>query len=230
MDNISYWIDNTKLKNFDTLNEDLECDVCVIGGGITGVSTAYKLAKQGLNVVILEREKLASKTTGFTTAKITSQHGLFYDYLINFKGIEYAKEYLEANEQAISDIKNIIDEENIDCDFEIQSNYVYTGDESEVPKFEKEIKSLQKLNFSAKYIKESPLPIKFLAGIEFPNQAQFNPRKYISGLCDSIIKNNGKIFENSKVYDVEKFEDGYITLTKNNKVKSRCIYKRIMTC
>jgi len=223
MDNISYWIDNTKLKNFDTLNEDLECDVCVIGGGITGVSTAYKLAKQGLNVVILEREKLASKTTGFTTAKITSQHGLFYDYLINFKGIEYAKEYLEANEQAISDIKNIIDEENIDCDFEIQSNYVYTGDESEVPKFEKEIKSLQKLNFSAKYIKESPLPIKFLAGIEFPNQAQFNPRKYISGLCDSIIKNNGKIFENSKVYDVEKFEDGYITLTKNNKVKSKYV-------
>jgi len=106
MDNISYWIDNTKLKDFEELKEDLECDVCIIGGGITGISTAYKLSKQGLSVALLEREKLASKTTGFTTAKITSGHGLFYDYLINSKGIEFAKGYLEANEYAISDIKN----------------------------------------------------------------------------------------------------------------------------
>ena len=134
MDNISYWIDNTKLKNFDELNEDLECDVCIIGGGITGISTAYKLAKQGLNVVILEREKLASKTTGFTTAKITSQHGLFYDYLINYKGIEYAKGYLEANELAILDIKNIIDEENINkgTNYGKVYNYYYDSVEQEI--------------------------------------------------------------------------------------------------
>ena len=85
----------------------------------------------------------------------------FYDYLIHSKGIEYAKGYLEANEHAISDIKNIIEEENIDCDFEIQSNYVYTTDKSDVPKFEKEINALEKLNFPAKYVTKSPLPINF---------------------------------------------------------------------
>lgn len=221
MDNISYWIDNTKLKDFDELNKDLECDVCIIGGGITGISTAYKLSKQGVTVVLLEREKLASKTTGFTTAKITSQHGLFYDYLINSKSKEYAIGYLEANEHAISDIKNIITEENIDCDFEIQSNYVYTIDESEVHKFEKEIEAIRKLDFPAKYVTKTSLPITILAGIEFPNQAQFNPRKYVAGLCDIILSNGGKIYEHSKVYDVQRENNYYITLTKNNKIKSK---------
>lgn len=223
MCNISYWIDSTKFKNFDELKEDLECDVCVIGGGITGISVAYKLAKEGLDVVILERDRLAGKTTGNTTGKITSQHDLFYKYLIDSKGIDYAKGYLEANEHAISDIKNIVKAENIECDFETQSSYVFTQDENEIPKIEEEVEAMHKLGFPAKYVTETPLPINILAGIEFPNQAQFNPRKYIIGLYNSILKNGGKIYENTKVYDVEKVDGGYITLTKNNKVKSKYI-------
>ena len=71
---------------------------------------------------------------GNTTAKITSQHGLFYDYLINTFGKEFAKGYLDANQDAISNIKEIIDTEKIDCDFEWQDNFVYTDSEDEVIK------------------------------------------------------------------------------------------------
>ena len=221
--NISYWIDTTKMKNFDELKEDLVCDVCIIGGGITGISIAYKLAKSGLDVVILERDKLAGKTTGNTTGKITSQHDLFYKYLIDSKGINFAKGYLDANEYAIADIKNIIEQENIECDFEIQSSYVYTQDKNEVQKIKDEVESLHKLDFPAKYVTDSPLPLKISAGIEFPNQAQFNPRKYIIGLYNSILNSGGKIYENTKVYDVEKVEKNYITYTKNNKVISKYV-------
>ena len=74
------------------------------------------------------------KTSGHTTAKITSQHGLFYKYLYDSYGKDLAKKYLESNEEAISNIKNIIDLENIDCDFEYQNHYVYTTDSNSVKK------------------------------------------------------------------------------------------------
>lgn len=220
---ISYWIDSTKTKNFNELKENLECDVCIIGGGITGISIAYKLSKVGINTVVLERDKIASKTTGNTTGKITSQHDLFYKYLIDSKGIDYARGYLDANEKAIIDIKNIIEQENIECDFENQSSYVYTQDKKEIQKIKDEVEALHKLDFPAKYVTETSLPLKILAGIEFPNQAQFNPLKYISGLCDSISNSNCKIYENTKVYDVEKSDNNYITYTKNNKIKSKYV-------
>ena len=106
--NKSFWLSTNERKEYNELSDDIECDVCVIGGGIAGISCAYYLSKNGFDTVVLERDKIASKTTGHTTAKITSQHGLFYDYLIMSKGKEYAKKYYEANEQAIDNIEGII--------------------------------------------------------------------------------------------------------------------------
>ena len=220
---ISYWNDSVKNINFDELNKNLECDVCIIGGGITGISTAYKLIKSGLNVVVLERHKLCNKTSGNTTGKITSEHDLFYKYLIDSKGINFAKSYLQANEDAILDIKHIIKTENIDCDFETQSNYVYTQDENEVKKIKDEFNAINMLNFPAKYVTSSPLPLDIKAGVEFPNQAQFNPKKYILALSDIIINNGGKIYEHTKVYDVQNVGNHYITFTKNHEIKSKYV-------
>ena len=126
--NKSFWLESEKRKEYESLKEDLECDVCVIGGGMTGISSAYYLSKNSFNVVVLERDRIASKTSGHTTAKITSQHGLFYDYLTNSKGKEFAKKYYKANEKAINNIEQIIKEENIECDFERVDSYVYTKD------------------------------------------------------------------------------------------------------
>lgn len=152
---------------------------------------------------------------GNTTAKITSQHGLFYDYLINTFSIDFAKGYLDANQEAIDNIKNIINEEKINCDFEVQDNFVYTDLEEEVPKIQKEVLSVNSLGFDAQFVQNVSAPIKILAGIKFPNQAQFNPIKYVYGLCNSITNNNGEIYEYSKVYDVKKEDDMYITSVKN---------------
>lgn len=160
---------------------------------------------------------------GNTSAKITSQHGLFYNYLVNTFSTDFARGYLDANQNAISDIKNIIDEENIDCDFEYQDNYVYTDLEEEIIKIKHEVLAVNSLGFNAEFVDSASVPFNFLAGIKFPAQAQFNPLKYVYGLCNSIIKNNGEIFENSKVYDVKSSTDGYITYTKNNLVNSKYV-------
>lgn len=221
----SYWLDSVKNNNFSfsNLDTDIDVDVCIIGGGITGISTAYMLSKAGLKVCILEKDKIAHHATGNTTAKITSQHGLFYDYLINTFSSDFAKGYLDANQEAISNMKNIIDNEKIDCDFEYQDNFVFTNDESEVSKIKHEVTAVNSLGFNAELVNDIPLPFPILSAIKFPNQAQFNPLKYVHGLCKSIMNNSGKIFENSKVYDVKRENDLYKTYTKDNVVTSKYV-------
>ncbi len=222
----SYWIDSYPdiLENHQKLDKNIETDICIVGAGITGITCAYYLSKQGFKVVVLDKDKIANHTTGHTTAKITSQHGLFYKYLINSFSKEFAKEYLEANELAISNIKNIIDTENIDCDFEKQDAYVFTKNESDLEKIKNEVDAVNSLGFNAEFTTTIPLPIKNVLGaIKFPNQAQFHPRKYIAGLVKSILSNNGEIYEDSKVYDIEKDTNHYITYTKNNKISSKYV-------
>lgn len=132
----SFWIENFKSKSYPTLDKDLNVDVCIIGGGIAGISCGYYLSKNNLKVCILEKDKIMEKTSGHTTAKITSQHGLIYKYLFDSYGSDLAKKYLESNQEAITNIKNIIDSENIDCDFEFQNNYIYTTNANLVKKLE----------------------------------------------------------------------------------------------
>ena len=143
--NNSYWTESTKHIEIKTekLSKDIETDVCIIGAGITGISTAYMLTKAGLKVAVLDREpSICARTTANTTGKITSMHGLFYKYLNDSYSPEFAKKYLCANQEAISNIKKIIEEENIDCDFELKDNYIFTKDPGELQKLKDEAKLL----------------------------------------------------------------------------------------
>ena len=127
----SLWLQTPKEKIFSQLQQDISTDVCIIGAGIFGITTAYYLTQKGYDVTILEREKIASKVTGHTTAKITSQHGLIYHYLLKQYGLEFAKKYFQANQESIEEIQKIIEKNNIECDFENQNSCVYTANKSE---------------------------------------------------------------------------------------------------
>ncbi|MBC2478199.1 FAD-dependent oxidoreductase, partial [Clostridium beijerinckii] len=114
----SIWSSEVKFKEREKLDQNLECDIVIIGAGITGLLTAYMLNKSGRNVVVIDAKSIASGNTKNTTAKITSQHKLIYDTLFKEFGEEGASQYFKANQLAIEKYKEIIDEENIDCDFE----------------------------------------------------------------------------------------------------------------
>ena len=224
----SIWLnDNLFLnskENFNNLEDDLTTDVCIVGAGIFGLTCGYYLAKQGLNVVILEKEAdIASKTTGHTTAKITSQHNLIYKYLIDSVGMEQAKQYLCANQEAIENIANIIKAENIDCNFERQDSYVYTLNENELEKIKLENEAVNSLGFNSEFVTSTPLPFDVLGAIKFPNQAQFNPIKYAYGLANAIIHNSGEIYTDTLVQNIEKEDDSFITSTLTHKVKSKYV-------
>ncbi|MCI9016208.1 MAG: FAD-dependent oxidoreductase [Clostridia bacterium] len=160
---------------------------------------------------------------GNTTAKITSQHGLFYKYLIDTFSFDFAKAYLQANEEAIFNIKNIIDTENISCDFEFQDNFVFTNLEDEVIKIKNEVEAVNSLGGNAELVTNVSAPISILSSIKFSNQACFNPLKYIMGLCSYIKTTSDHIYENSKVYDVKRSDNFYNVYTKNNVVSAKYV-------
>ena len=218
----SLWIADSCETNYPELKEDINAEVCIIGGGIVGAITAYLLEKNGVNVVVLEKDKICMGVTANSTAKLTSQHGLFYKYLENENGLNFAKKYLESNEEGIKLAEKIIKEETIDCDYEKKDAYVFATNESELKKIEEEIDVLKRINYDAELEKNIDIPVeKCLGAVKFKNQAQFNSRKYVIELFKIVSRIGGKIYENSKVENIQHDNAAYNISANGYNVKAK---------
>lgn len=214
----SYWISSTDSKDYPALKDDINVDVIIVGGGMLGITSGYLLTKEGLRVAIVDADRILNGTTGHTTAKITSQHGLFYEKTIKQIGEEKTKQYADSNEKAIKLIAKIIEDENIDCDFKWQDAYVYTQDDNYVKDIKNEAVAAQKLGIDAFFIDKLSLPFPIKGAVGFRKQVQFHPRKYLLSLADDITENGGHIFENTKAVDIEELEnkDKYSVIMGNS--------------
>lgn len=171
--------------------------------------------------IIERKENIGIGISGHTTAKITSQHGAIYHYLQDQYGLDFAKKYFLANEEAIFNIENIIKENNIDCGFEKQSSFLYSTSKDEEIKLKNEFDAVSKINKEAKLRTDVKLPLEITSAIEFPNQAMFNPYKYINSLADKIIEKDGDIFVNTTCYDIDNENDMYVCKTENNNIYAK---------
>ncbi|MFA9398134.1 MAG: FAD-dependent oxidoreductase [Clostridiaceae bacterium] len=216
----SYWVKSTEETKYPAIQNDLDVDVVVIGGGIVGITSAYLLKKQGMKVAIIESSRIVQGATGFTTAKITSQHHLIYNKLVNSIGKDKAKQYAYANESSIGFIENIINELNIDCDFQRLPAYMYTRDEKYIEDIEKETKAASELGIDAKFVEKLPIDINIKGAVIFENQAQFHPRKYLLKIAKKIIGDGSYIFENSPVVEVKKGKIAQVVCKNGNKIKA----------
>lgn len=125
----SIWSDTTKIPKQKELKGDIHVQNVVIGAGMAGILTAYLLQKKGLEVIVIEADKVAGGQTKNTTAKITSQHGLCYYNMIKKAGKSRTKGYAMANEAAITAYEEIIKEEGIECHFERLPSFLYSTKE-----------------------------------------------------------------------------------------------------
>lgn len=214
--NKSFWIQNFELEKFENLKNDIKTKVCIIGGGITGISTAYYLSKDEVEVTILEKDFIGFKTTGHTTGKITSQHGLFYNYLVKSNGIKYAKKYADVNEKALREMKEIIEKEKIDCDFEIRDSIIYSTEPQKYKELQEEAEICRELGIDASFVQKIDLPLMIQGGVKFKNQAQFNSVKYINGICKKLKDRGISIYEKTKVIDYKKSGGKFVVKAETN--------------
>jgi len=212
----SYWIDSTGNTSYSKLDKDINVDIAIVGGGMVGITTAYQLQKQGLKIAILEGNRIAQGTTGKTTGKITSQHGLIYTKLIKEFGKDLATQYAEANEFAIKEIKNIAEENSIDCNYSTEQSFVYTQEESYIQDIKDEVVSAKSLGIAASFVEEMPMSMPIKGAVRFDNQAQFHSRKFLLPLAEIIYKDGVQIYEESRVVELdEKGEEAYILTCSN---------------
>lgn len=190
----SIWKEFSEKKNFEKLNDNLECDVLVIGGGMAGILTAYYLQKVGRNVVLVEAHTIGSGMTANTTAVITAQHDTMYKDMIANNGFDVAKDYLYANLQAVENFKQLVEDEQIDCDFEITPSYLYSHKHS----LEDEVKALHKLGYEAELVQDIDLPFEIKNAVKFKDMAQFHPLKFLYAMAEKLT-----IYEHTMVKKID---------------------------
>lgn len=191
----SIWTGTANLQKRNPLQGDRSAETVIIGAGLAGVLTGYMLKKKGMDAVILEANRIGSGQTGRTTAKITSQHGLIYQNLIQTYGKEKARHYAGFQEWAIGEYERIIRKCKISCDFVRCNANLYSCEGAEALK--REAEAAIKLGIQTVYREQCELPFPVKGVLTYENQAKFHPLKFLKGLAEEL-----QIFEDTRVHKV----------------------------
>ena len=194
-------------------------DAVVVGAGITGLTAALLLQRDGARVALVEAGRVCSGVTAYTTGKVTTLHGLIYGPLQKKFGAETARVYAEANRAGFTQIAAFVDELGIDCDWERRPNHTYTTDEKTVSKIEREVEAAQAAGLDASFTAETELPFPVLGAVRVEDQAQFHARKYGLALAEAFRGRGGQIFEESRVVDADTSE-GQCTVENGGTVEA----------
>jgi glycine/D-amino acid oxidase-like deaminating enzyme/nitrite reductase/ring-hydroxylating ferredoxin subunit len=208
----SYWAESP-IPPQSTLAGDRSFDVVVVGGGITGLTTAYLLQLAGYSGCVLERDRLGSGDTGSTTAHLTYVTDRRLADLVDHFGQESSRLLWEGGAAAIETIESIVDAEMIDCDFRRVPGFLHLPFEpydspgetaSEIDKLSGDFQAARELGFAAHWL--DSIPVMEVPGIRFANQGLIHPAQYLAGLARALTSGGWQIYENSEV--VSTHEDG----------------------
>ncbi|PYL66049.1 MAG: FAD-dependent oxidoreductase [Verrucomicrobia bacterium] len=204
-ENISFWERTAKKFYSSSLSENLTADVCVVGGGIAGVTTAYLLARENRRVVLLDDGPVGGGMTGRTTAHLVSALDDRYYEFDKILGKECSRFCAESHTAAIDRMEAIVSEEKIDCAFERVDGYLFLPPGGSVADLERELESVLRAGLrDVERVDRIPTGKFNTNGVlRFPRQAQFHPLNYVNGLARAILKHGGQIFTGTRVVKIQ---------------------------
>lgn len=199
-----------------------EVDTAVIGAGITGLSTALKLAETGKSVAIVEAQQIGAGSTGRSTGNLYSTVSLHLAKLQAKHDAATIKNVVQVRQRAVNFIEKTATKYSIDCDFERRPMYLCAGPSTQQQSLLQELDACLTAGVAAREIQTDLVrPLVVHKAIQLDNQAQFNPQRYVDGLARAVENLGVKIFENSSVLDVD--AAGGRVATKNGEVHARNI-------
>lgn len=183
------------------LEGDLTVDVAVVGGGISGLTTALLLQLEGARVAVLEAAEIGCGVTGHTTGKLTAGHGLAYSRIEGTHGVEAARAYAASQLAGIELVRRLAETHEIDCELETAANHVYAETENEVESLQAEVDAARRAGLPAELLRDETLPVFALAAVRLEGQAQLHARKYVLGLARALRVAGGAVHERSPVQE-----------------------------
>lgn len=198
----SLWQDGATPFSNPVYPSRLKYDVAIVGGGITGVTTALTLQKAGKQCVLFEAETLCFGTTGGTTAHLNTIMDTPYADIIKNFGKDNAVNLAQAAAEVIQTMKSNIEAYNIDCGFEDAEAYLFANDDKQEQQLETVYKGSCDVGLSAYYSATTPVPIPFVKAISVSGQAKFHPVKYVYALAQAFEEAGGVIIQNCRIQKV----------------------------
>ncbi|WP_340596420.1 FAD-dependent oxidoreductase [Bdellovibrio sp. GT3] len=194
------------------LENSLQTDICVVGGGIAGLLCAYELLQRGRRVILLERGTLSKNETGYTTAHLSDALDDGFSHLLDIHGLDKLRLFYRSHREGIELFESIIKNENIECDFQRVNGYLFSSPDKEASYLDQELEAATKagvkgVKFSTDF-KESFFEMG--PALQFQNQAQIHPLKFINGLIKAIIKKGGLIYENTNAISFHETPETYV--------------------
>ncbi len=201
----SVWMLSGEIDADRVLTGDLKTDVCVVGAGIAGMTTAYLLLRDGKSVIILDDGPIGGGQTERTTAHLSNALDDRYIEIEGWHGQDGARLAAESHTAAIAMIESIVGREGIDCDFARLDGFLFSQQENGLELLERELNAARRAGLDdVELVHSSPIS-SFDTGVclRFPRQGQIHPRKYLAGLARAIQQMGGRIFTQTRVEKIE---------------------------
>lgn len=219
----SLWRATHRVGGFAALPGNLEVDVAIVGGGISGVTAAAILASAGQRVALLERDAIGSGETGNTTSHLTEAVDGRYQTIIRDFGEEGARLVAASSREAISWIERTITAAGLDCGFERVPGYLYTERESDLEWIAAELDAARRAGCTVHWNDQIPLPFRTCGGIVWTRQAQLHATAYLDGLLKEAVAQGVEVYEDTKVVGVHEDEPCRVETTRGT-VRARHVF------
>ena len=194
----SLWIDTAHRPTTSPLNRDASADVCVVGAGIAGLTTAYMLARAGASVVVIDAGGVGNGQTAVTTAHLSYVIDDTFKEMLRLHGPDGARLARESHASAVDAIEGICHDEHIDCRFERLDGYLFLGRKDKESTLDEELEAARAAGARVNRLPQAPVT-GFSSGpcLRFPDQGQFHPLKYLNGLATAVQRRGGQIYSDT---------------------------------
>jgi glycine/D-amino acid oxidase-like deaminating enzyme/nitrite reductase/ring-hydroxylating ferredoxin subunit len=221
---LSLWAGTAEVPGRPSLAGDLTTDVCIVGAGISGLTTAYLLAKEGRQVVVLDDGPIGGGETGRTTAHLASALDDRFHHLEQLHGERGARLAAESHSAAIDRIESIAASEGIDCDFLRLDGYLFVAPGEPVDELEEEAAAARRAGLDVQRVARAPFG-SFDTGpaLRFARQGQFHPLLYLSGLAKAVLAAGGQIYSGVHVEEFAGGGDAHVKTATGRQVKAKAI-------